>query len=176
MSAPIPIEPAKTADATPPAPPAARSSIEISPRTMLVASAIIGGLWVLVRLWPVLLVVSIALIVVGTLNPVVGALQRRGLRRGTAVALTFLALLAGLTGLALVTVPALWAELSRVMHDLPEWQTRAATWLERSTFTTPLAQSIRNADPGKLVVGSSREAFELSSRFGARLGYLATTI
>lgn len=176
MSAPMAIEPPKTADATLPAPPAARSSIEISPRTMLVAAAIIGGLWVLVRLWPVLLVVSMALIVVGTLNPVVGVLQRRGLRRGTAVASTFLTLLAVLTGLALVTVPALWAELSRVMHDLPEWQTRAATWLERSTLTTPLAQSIRNADPGKLVVGSSREAFEISSRFGARLGYLATTI
>ena len=176
MSAPMAIEPLKTADATPPAPPAPRRSIEISPRTMLVAAAIIGGLWVLVRLWPVLLVVSMALIVVGTLNPVVGALQRRGLGRGTAVASTFLTLLAVLTGLALVTVPALWAELSRVMHDLPDWQTRAATWLERSTFTTPLAQSIRNADPGKLVVGSSREAVELSSRFGARLGYLGTTI
>ena len=90
MSAPMAIEPPKTGDATPPAPPAPRRSIEISPLTMLVAAAIIGGLWVLVRLWPVLLVVSMALIVVGTLNPVVGALQRRGLRRGTAVALTFL--------------------------------------------------------------------------------------
>ena len=110
---------------------APRRSIEISPRTMLVAAAIMGGLWVLVRLWPVLLVVSMALIIVGTLNPVVGALQRRGLGRGTAVAATFLTLLAVLAGIALVTVPALWAELSRVVHDLPQLQERAATFLER---------------------------------------------
>jgi hypothetical protein len=38
-------------DATP------RRSIEIPPRTMLIAAAVIGGLWLLVRLWPVLLVV-----------------------------------------------------------------------------------------------------------------------
>jgi predicted PurR-regulated permease PerM len=55
-------------------------------------------------------------------------------------------------------------------------QVRVATWLERSAFTTPLAESIRSADPGQLFVGSGREAFELSSRFGARLGYAATTV
>jgi predicted PurR-regulated permease PerM len=154
----------------------ARRSIEIRPRTMLVAAGVIGGLWLVVRLWPVLLVVSVSLVVVGTLNPIVGALQRRGLGRGMAVAATLLTLLALLAGVALVTLPALWAELSHFLHDLPELQARAATWLERSAFTTPLAESIRNADPGKLFVGSSREAVAMSSAFGARLGYAATTV
>jgi predicted PurR-regulated permease PerM len=156
-----------------------RRSIEIPARTVLVAAACIGGIWLLMRLWPVLLVVAMSLILVGTLNPIVGALQRRGLRRGTAVAATLLTLLAFFAGLALVTAPALWAELGRVVHELPQLQIRVATWLERSAFTTPLAHSIRSADPGKLVfgsLGSGREAFELSSRFGARLGYLATTV
>src|SRR4051812_381657 len=89
-------------------PPIQRRAIEISPRTMLVAAAVIGGLWLLVRLWPVVLVVAVALILVGTLNPAVGALQRRGLRRGAAVAMTLLALLAAIAGLALVTLPVLW--------------------------------------------------------------------
>jgi predicted PurR-regulated permease PerM len=156
--------------------PAARRSVEIPPRTMLVAAAVIGGLWLLVRLWPVLLVVAVSLIAVGTLNPIVGALQRRGLGRGAAVAVTLLTLVAALAGVALVTLPALWAQLSGFVHDLPRLQARVATWLERSALTTPLALSIRNADPGKLFVGSSREAFEMSSAFGARLGYAATTI
>jgi predicted PurR-regulated permease PerM len=153
-----------------------RRSIEIPARTVLVAAACVGGLWLLVRLWPVLLVVSISLILVGTLNPVVGVLQRRGLRRGPAVAATLLTLLGIITGLALVTAPALWTELGRFIHELPALQLRVAAWLERSEFTTPLAVSVRNADPGKLFVGSSREAVEMSGRFGARLGYAATTM
>jgi predicted PurR-regulated permease PerM len=143
---------------------------------MLVAAAVIGGLWLLVRLWPVLLVVSVSLILVGTLNPIVGAIQRRGVGRGAAVAITLLTLVALLTGIGLVTVPALWAELSRLIHDLPQLQARAAAWLGGSALTVPLAESIRHADPGKLFVGSSREAMEVSSEFGARLGWAATAV
>jgi predicted PurR-regulated permease PerM len=153
-----------------------RRSIEISARTLLIAAACIGGAWLLVRLWPVLLVVAASLILVGTLNPIVGALQERGLRRGAAVAVTLLTLLAFLAGLALVTAPALWAELGHFVHELPRLQVRVAAWLERSAFTMPLADSVREADPGKFFVGSGREAFELSSRFGARVGYAATTV
>jgi predicted PurR-regulated permease PerM len=153
-----------------------RRSILIPARTVLVAAGCAGALWLLVRLWPALLVVAMALILVGTLNPIVGALQRRGLRRGAAVAAVLLTLLVVLTGLALVTAPALWAELGRVGGELPKLQARVAAWLERSAFTAPLAESIRRTDPGRLLVGSGREAFELSSRFGARLGYAATTV
>ena len=143
---------------------------------MLVAVAVIGGVWLLVRLWPVLLVVSVSLILVGTLNPIVGAIQRRGLGRGAAVGLILLTFVALLTGIGLVTVPALWAELSRVLHDLPQMQQRAAAWLDGSTLTVPLADSIRHADPGKLFVGSSREAMAVSSEFGAGLGWAATAV
>lgn len=153
-----------------------RRSIEIPARTVLVAAAGIGGLWLLVRLWPVLLVVAVSLILVGTLNPIVGSLQRRGLRRGTAVALTLLTLAAVFAGLALVTAPALWSELVRVVHDLPKLQDRMAGWLERSEFTTPLAESLRRADPTKLLFASSREAVDMSTRFGTRIGYAATTV
>jgi predicted PurR-regulated permease PerM len=153
-----------------------RRSIHIPARTVLVAAGCAGGLWLLVRLWPALLVVAMSLILVGTLNPIVGALQRRGLRRGAAVGAVLLSLLVGLAGLSLVTAPALWAELGRVGGELPGLQARVAGWLERSAFTAPLAESIRRTDPGRLIVGSGREAFELSSRFGARLGYAATTI
>lgn len=153
-----------------------RRSIEIPARTVLVAAAGIGGLWLLVRLWPVLLVVAVSLILVGTLNPIVGGLQRRGLRRGTAVAMTLLTVAAVFAGLALVTAPALWSELVRVVHDLPKLQDRMAVWLERSEFTTPLAASIRRADPTKLLFASSREAVDMSTRFGTRVGYAATTV
>jgi predicted PurR-regulated permease PerM len=153
-----------------------RRSIHIPARTVLVAATCAAALWLLVRLWPVLLVVAMSLILVGTLNPIVGSLERRGLRRGAAVAVVLLTLLGLLAGLALVTAPALWTELGRFTDELPRLQARLASWLERSALTAPLAESIRLADPGRLLVGSGREAFEWSSRFGARLGYAATTV
>jgi predicted PurR-regulated permease PerM len=177
MAASVSIDPTNSAPADPGKGAGPWRSIEISPRTMLTAAAVIGGLWLLVRLWPVLLVVCVALILVGTLNPIVGELQRRtDMRRGLAVATTLLTLLAVITGVVLVTVPALWAELSHFLKDLPEIQRKAATFLERSALTIPLAESIRNADPGRLFVASSREAMAFSSEFGAKLGYTATSV
>jgi predicted PurR-regulated permease PerM len=144
---------------------------------MLTAAAVIGGLWLLVRLWPVLLVVVVALIMVGTLNPIVGTLQRRfNMSRGLAVATTLLTLLAVIAGLALITVPALWAELSRFLHDLPHHQQKAAAFLERSAITVPLADQIRHFEPGRLFVASSREAVAASGEFGVTLGYAATAV
>jgi putative heme transporter len=162
------------ANAPPAAPP--RRAIEIPPRTVLVAIAAVGGVWVLAKLWPVLLVVSVSLILVGTLNPIVGSLQRRGLGRGMAVGLTLLSLTAVIAGIALVTVPALWDELARAVHNLPVLQEKLAGWLERSALTMPLAESVRSADLGKLVVASSREAVKASSELGATLGWAATAV
>ena len=166
-----PVTPANTPPVSAP-----RRQIEIPPRTVLVAAAVVGAVWLLVRLWPVMLVIVVSLIIVGTLNPVVGGLQRRGLGRTTSVGLTLLILTAALAGIALVTVPAMWNELGRALHSLPAFQQHVAEWLERSTLTMPLAESIRNVDPGKLFVASSREAVKVSSEFGATLGWAATAV
>jgi predicted PurR-regulated permease PerM len=175
MSASVRIDPTPPPANAPGKPP--WRAIEISPRTMLTAAAVIGGLWLLVRLWPVLLVVCVSLILVGTLNPLVGALQHRlEMRRGFAVATTLLTLLAVIAGVVLVTVPALWAELSHFLRDLPEIQRRTADWLARTALTAPLAEQIRAYDPGKLFVATSREAMAASSEFGAKLGYGATAV
>jgi predicted PurR-regulated permease PerM len=174
MSPTVVVNPTPPANAPPPA--VARRSIEIAPRTVLFTAAVVGAVWLLARLWPVLLAVSMSLIVIGTLNPVVGALQRRGLGRKTAVAATLLTLLAIVSGLALVTVPALWAELARTVHDLPALQQKVAGWFDRSALTMPLAESIRQADPSKLFVGSSRDAMKVSSEFGGYLGWAATSM
>jgi predicted PurR-regulated permease PerM len=175
MSSAVAIEPKPVPANAVPAP-APRRTIEIAPRTVLFTAAVVAAAWLLARLWPVLLAVSVSLIVVGTLNPIVGALQRRGLGRGTAVAVTLLTMVAIVSGLALVTVPALWAELARTIQDLPALQEKVAGWFDRSALTAPLAESIRHADPKKLFVGSSRDAMKVSSEFGGYLGWTATSI
>jgi len=47
-----------------------RIEIELSPKTMLIAAGVIAGAWVFLQLWPILLVLACALMLVGgTVGP-----------------------------------------------------------------------------------------------------------
>ncbi len=81
--------------------------IDVAPKTMLLAVLTIAGCWIGIQLLPVLLVVVVAIFLVGTLNPAVKWLQRRGIGRGTGIAAVFLALLVITTLLGMLTIPAL---------------------------------------------------------------------
>ena len=59
---------------------------EISPSTMITMVLVVAGVWVLIRLLPVVLVLVTALIIVGALSPVVQWLEARRLRRGLNIA------------------------------------------------------------------------------------------
>ncbi len=61
--------------------------IELAPRTLVILTLLIPGLWVLSRLMPVLLVLVLALIIVGTVSPAVRWLEERGMRRGVGIAI-----------------------------------------------------------------------------------------
>jgi len=55
---------------------------ELSPKTLVVLVLVVASLWLLIRLWPVLLVLVVALLVAGTLSPAVRWLEEKGVRRG----------------------------------------------------------------------------------------------
>src|ERR1039458_10570451 len=84
--------------ATPPAPllaaavggdGARRVRFELSPKTMVALVLVGASLWLLIQLWPVLLVLVVALLVAGTLSPVVRWLEERRVRRGAGIAIVF---------------------------------------------------------------------------------------
>ncbi len=79
--------------------------VEISARTILAVALIVGAIWVLNALMPILVVIVVALMLVGTLHPAVGWMERRGLRRHLAIAVVFLACVAVAAATALVTLP-----------------------------------------------------------------------
>jgi predicted PurR-regulated permease PerM len=70
------------------------------------------------QLVPILVVVITAFILVGTLAPFVGLLKRHGVNRYVAIFVVFIACAAviGLGGL--VTIPALFAQVARVLLNL----------------------------------------------------------
>src|SRR4051794_30476890 len=79
--------------APPPPPPPPPLRVEITAKTMVTAVAVVAASWVLVRLAPVALVLVLASFLVGTLNPAVEWLARRGMKRGRGIAVVFGALL-----------------------------------------------------------------------------------
>src|SRR5438128_420732 len=101
-------------DALPP-----RIRFELAPQTIPAVVLTAAGLWLLIQLWPILLVIVFSLILVGTLNPIVGWLQARPMKRGWAVALVFLfcALLLGLLGL--IIIPPLLDQVAQLVRNFP---------------------------------------------------------
>ena len=73
--------------------PAPRPLVEgrlITGRRLLLAAAAIAALWLGAQLKSVIVVSVVALVLVGTLNPLTGLLQRKGLGRTSAVGVIFL--------------------------------------------------------------------------------------
>jgi predicted PurR-regulated permease PerM len=53
--------------------------IEIAPRTLLWIAVAVAALWLALQLWTVIVVLVVALVLVGTFDPLVAWLERRGI-------------------------------------------------------------------------------------------------
>ncbi len=117
--------------------------VELGPRTALVAVVTVGSVWLLLTLWQVLLVVVVALMFVGMLNPFVERLEARGLRRSHALMLVFGALFVVVGGALALTVPPLVTQVQELVAHFPESQGRLAARLDGSAVGAPIATWIR---------------------------------
>ena len=62
---------------------------EISPATMIQLILVGACMLLLIRLWPVFLVLVAALLIVGTMSPAVSWMEARGVKRGLGIAIAF---------------------------------------------------------------------------------------
>jgi predicted PurR-regulated permease PerM len=132
--------------------------------------------WVTLRLAPVLLVLVVALMLVGTLNPAVEWLEKKNWRRGWAIALVFAVMLVVTLSLMAVTIPSLIAQVSALVRQEPELRSHLADLLSKSKATAPLAESLRNVHYEALAKASAGAALSYSSRFIELLAYLASAV
>ena len=155
---------------------------ELAPRTMVTVGLGLLGIWLLGRLVPVLLVLVAALMIVGSLNPVVAALERRKFGRGLALGLVFgLAIVSAGLGLFL-TVPSLVLQVKDLVGHEPEIRARVVEFLERRDVTQSLADSLRDIHYADLLRNSratllnvSVTAFEIVA-YGVAAVFLALYI
>ena len=151
--------------------------VEISYRTILAVALTVGGIWLLNLLLPILVVIVVALILVGTLNPAVSWLQRHRLNRTVAIAIVFSVCGIVLVGAALITIPALVAQVSETIEHLPEIQKSLARTLEAHHLTEPLANAIRTFKPeDRLRSLNLTTALTTSLGVVEVIGYAATSV
>ena len=99
---------------------------EVSPATMIHLVLVVGGMWLLLRLWPVLLVLAVALLIVGTMSPAVSWMEARGVKRNLGIAIVFTLLFVVAALAVTLTIPSLLAQASALVEQEPEFRARIA--------------------------------------------------
>jgi putative heme transporter len=150
--------------------------IEPSPGTILNLLLLLGGLWVLNRLLPVVLVLVAALIIVGTMSPSVQWLEARRIRREVGIGIVFTALLMVTILFITMTIPSLMAQATSLLDQEPALRARLANWLAGSQLTYPLAELLRNVHSGDLIRMAASTAIEFSTRVVAIFAYILSSV
>jgi len=151
--------------------------VEISYGSVVAVVLTVAGIWLLNLLLPILVVIVIALILVGTLSPFVSWLEGHRMNRSLAIAIVFLGCAIVVAAVGLVTVPALFAQVSHTINNVPEIQKSLARTLDAHRITAPLANAIRTFKPEDRVRSLNVTAAVMASLGVVEvIGYAATSV
>jgi predicted PurR-regulated permease PerM len=141
---------------------------EVSPGSMVSLVLVAASLWLLYRLWPVLLVLVVALLVVGTLSPAVRRLEERGVGRGIGIGIVFTAFFVFVFLVGALTIPTLVSQTAALLEREPAWRAELVEQLAGSHLSAPLADWLRGLKPDALMSAIGGTMFSFSVRvFGA---------
>ena len=160
-------------DDPPPVRPTLR--VEISLKTILMILGVIAAVWIAFELQTVLLVVTVALVLVGTLDPMVAWFERHGLRRGRALVLIFVALAVVAAGILLLTVPPLMSQLLHIIADAPKGRDKLLEWLAPYKLAKPVIQTVRAVPLNDVVSRTASTMVGYSSDVLTMVGYSIST-
>jgi predicted PurR-regulated permease PerM len=149
--------------------------IEIAPKTIALVFGVLGVLWVLAQLTAVVLVITVALIIAGTVDPAVAWFEKNGIRRGRALVLVFFVLVLALVAILVATIPPLVAQVSHLIEEAPTTRQEIIEWVDVHV-STRLAQSMKEIPVDNLIAQGGREVVAYSSDVLAFIGYAITTL
>jgi predicted PurR-regulated permease PerM len=149
---------------------------EVSPLTMVQIIVILACMWLLIKLWPVLLVLVVALLIVGTMSPAVSWMEARGVKRGLGIAIVFTLLFIVATLAVTMTIPSLVAQASTLIEQEPLFRARLSDYLARSNLTEPLASWLRHVKYEAFWTNISTTVFDFSLRIFEIVAYGASAI
>jgi predicted PurR-regulated permease PerM len=134
---------------------------ELALRSIFSIVAIAAGLWLLVQLWQIILLLVIALILAGTVSPIVAWLEQHYMTRTVALALILLLFVLAIAGLAALVIPALVAQIAGLVASAPVIQAQFADYLAGLPILGGSAGAVREARPALLLetLGASALTF-----------------
>ena len=147
-----------------PKPPARTIRVELNGRSVLLAICGVALVWLFVQLWPVLLVILVALMIAGALAPPIARLERLKIRRLYAIAVVFVGLLVATIALGALTLPTLVDQVGHVITHLPEAKNDLAKQLDSTPLGAPFARSLRRTSVTEIVTEAQHMGLALSSQ------------
>ncbi len=150
--------------------------IEIAPRTIIFLLLAIASVWMAFQLANVLTVITVALVLVGTLDPLVAWLERRGIRRGRALVLVFTVIILAIATVLLLTVPPLVSQLLTMLESAPKARDSLVEWLRHFKWAKPLVQAVKAVPINDLVVKGANNMIGYSSDLLTMVGYGISTM
>jgi len=149
---------------------------ELSTRTIVALLLVGASLWLLIRLWPVLLVLVAALLVAGTLSPAVRWLEEKRVRRGGGIAIVFAAFFILALLVAALTIPTLVSQASALLEHEPALRARLADSLAGSHLSAPLANWLRHFKYNAPTSTIGATAFDVSVRVFETAAYVLSAL
>lgn len=146
--------------------------IEISPKTMITLMLVITGLWLFIRLLPVVLVLVVALMIVGTLAPAVAWMEKRGLHRGAGIAIVFGVMFVATALILAFTIPELLNQVRSLINMEPALRERLAAWFAETPLTASLADAIRNVQYDAIFRSSAASVLTFSGKLVEVIAYM----
>ena len=131
--------------------------VELSYRGLVAIGLAALSIWALLRLWPVVLLVITAFILMAALLPYVDWLVRRGVNRIAAVLLILLVILVGIGSMVAIVAPAMFDEFRDLRSNLPEYATDFEAFVSDFGFETErwdLPERAEEINWGNLISGS----------------------
>lgn len=140
-----------------------RMRFEVAPKTMVALILVAASAWLLIKLWPVLLVLVVALLIAGTLSPAVRWLEERRVGRAVGIAIVFSAFFILAILVVALTIPTLVSQAATLLEHEPALRARLAKHLAGSRLSAPLASWLREFkyDGAASTIGATAFAFSI---------------
>jgi len=148
--------------------------VDLTVRTALIGLGTAAAVWLFLQLWQILLVMVVALMLVGMLNPFVDRLERRGWKRTSGILLVFAGLFLLTAGCGALTLPSLVMQVADVLQNFPKSQEKVAHALEGSPIGSQLAHSVRAVHAGDLTARAQDLGLLYGPKVAEILAYTAT--
>lgn len=122
------------------------TKIDISHRTVIFISLFILALWVLFLIKDLLIILFVGVILMSALSPLVIFLERFKVPKGLGIAVTYIIMIAVISGLFALVLPPLLEESSRLISVLPPLLDKLfeTASIDKSVFQTQLSSFSRN--------------------------------